>query len=354
MAGAGYRNFTPNEVLTADQVQNFLMDQSVMVFDDADDRDESLIGIVAEGMLCYLKDTNEVQVFDASEWLTISEQIFPATSTTRGTVFGGTTDEEVDTSSSVALGRLAGTTDGSKRQVAIGGRAGGAGDDNVFVGYNAGRFLTSDDNVIIGSNAVENVSTNGGKNVVIGYLSHIGDADNVFIGHRAGLDLSTSERSVAIGSFANTGMDTRNSTVIGYSATPSADTADNEVTLGNSSVTTLRCATGSITTFSDRRDKKNIEDLDVGLNLINELKPVKFDWDMRDGGKVDKPDSGFIAQDIIEAEDKLGVHQYLQLSMRNNEDRYEVSASRLIPVLVNAVKELSAEVEALKAQISEL
>lgn len=73
---------------------------------------------------------------------------------------------------------------------------------------------------------------------------------------------------------------------------------------------------------------------------------------MRDEGKIDQPDSGFIAQDIIEAEDRLGVHDFLKLSMRGNEDRYEVSAARLIPVLVNAVKELSTEVESLKSQIA--
>jgi len=75
MAGAGYRSFSPNTVLTADQVQNFLMDQAVQVYADASERDTTLTGVVSEGMVAYLEDENRVYVFTGSSW----EEVTPST-----------------------------------------------------------------------------------------------------------------------------------------------------------------------------------------------------------------------------------------------------------------------------------
>jgi len=64
-------DFTPGQVLTADQV-DILMRQSVMVFDDAASRDTALTDVLAEGMLCYLKDTDEILKYDGSSWVSTS------------------------------------------------------------------------------------------------------------------------------------------------------------------------------------------------------------------------------------------------------------------------------------------
>ena len=69
MAGAGYKLFNTGDVLTAAQVNTYLMEQSVMVFDDAAARTTALSGVVSEGMLSYLKDTNAVEVYDGSSWV---------------------------------------------------------------------------------------------------------------------------------------------------------------------------------------------------------------------------------------------------------------------------------------------
>jgi hypothetical protein len=45
------------------------MEQSVMVFADAAARTTALTGVVAEGMLSYLKDTNAVEVYDGANWV---------------------------------------------------------------------------------------------------------------------------------------------------------------------------------------------------------------------------------------------------------------------------------------------
>ena len=69
MAGAGYKLFNTGDVLTAAQVNTYLMEQSVMVFANAAARTTALSGVVAEGMLSYLKDTDAVEVYNGSAWV---------------------------------------------------------------------------------------------------------------------------------------------------------------------------------------------------------------------------------------------------------------------------------------------
>lgn len=68
MAGAGYRTFVPGETLTADNVQNYLQDQVVQVYASATARDTNLTGLVTEGMVAFLKDTNKLYTFSGSAW----------------------------------------------------------------------------------------------------------------------------------------------------------------------------------------------------------------------------------------------------------------------------------------------
>lgn len=74
MAGAGYRTFTAGQILTAAQVQEFLQDQSVMVFDDSAARSSALGTFVAEGMLTYLKDTNSLEYYDSAAFQPVTDQ----------------------------------------------------------------------------------------------------------------------------------------------------------------------------------------------------------------------------------------------------------------------------------------
>lgn len=69
MAGAGYKLFNTGDVLTAAQVNTYLMEQSVMVFANAAARTTALSGVLAEGMLSYLKDTDAVEVYNGSAWV---------------------------------------------------------------------------------------------------------------------------------------------------------------------------------------------------------------------------------------------------------------------------------------------
>ena len=83
------------------------------------------------------------------------------------------------------------------------------------------------------------------------------------------------------------------------------------------------------------------------MDFINELEPVSFKWDARDGSKKDEDDTGFIAQDLLTTQAKLG--QLLPgLVDESNSEKLEASYSKLIPVLVRAIQELSAELDEIK------
>lgn len=69
MAGAGYKLFNTGDVLTAAQVNTYLMEQTVMVFASAAARTSALSGVLAEGMVSYLQDTNTLEVYDGSNWV---------------------------------------------------------------------------------------------------------------------------------------------------------------------------------------------------------------------------------------------------------------------------------------------
>ena len=141
-----------------------------------------------------------------------------------------------------------------------------------------------------------------------------------------------------------------NATVIGNGATPSSSNVSNEITLGNSSINVLRCAATAITAVSDERDKKNIENLSVGMDFIKELRPVKFDWAMRDGGKVDIADYGFIAQELLNAQEKVG-EIVPNLVNTENPERLEASYAKLIPILVKSIQELQESLNEVKTEL---
>ena len=66
---AGYREFLTGEVLTAANVNDFLMEQSVMTFADATARASALSGVLREGILTYNEDTAQLEVYDGSAFV---------------------------------------------------------------------------------------------------------------------------------------------------------------------------------------------------------------------------------------------------------------------------------------------
>lgn len=213
-----------------------------------------------------------------------------------------------------------------------------ASNANTVVGRQAGPSLTSGvNNTLIGANAGTNMTTGFG-NTSIGLQASAQTTTgyyNTAIGFNSGDALTTGQNNIAIGQFSN-------------QATP---TASNSITLGNVSNNVLRCAVTSITSLSDARDKKDITPIELGLDFVKELNPVKFVWnDRNEEGKHDIADSGFIAQDLKALEDKHNVADVLKLVYDENPEKLEASYGRLIPVLVQAIKDLAAKVEQLEGK----
>jgi len=73
MPGLGRKVFTATEVLTAANVNGYLMDQSVMLFASSAVR-ATAIGTAAEGMVTYRSDFNVIEVFDGTSFVGVNER----------------------------------------------------------------------------------------------------------------------------------------------------------------------------------------------------------------------------------------------------------------------------------------
>lgn len=68
-AGLGFKTFTTGEVLTAANVNGYLM-QGILVFANATARNAAITS-PQEGQACYLKDTDAVLTYSGSAWVTV-------------------------------------------------------------------------------------------------------------------------------------------------------------------------------------------------------------------------------------------------------------------------------------------
>jgi hypothetical protein len=127
---------------------------------------------------------------------------------------------------------------------------------------------------------------------------------------------------------------------------------DNTIILGDNAIAYVR-SNGTYTTLSDERDKKEIEPLSYGLNYINEIKPVHFLWNMRDGGKIDIPEIGFTAQNLKKAQIKLNIN-IPKLVDDYNPEHLSVGSGVLIPILVKSIQELSNQLNETNRKLEEL
>jgi hypothetical protein len=74
-----YKDFTVGQTLTSAEVDDFLMRQTVMVFDNATARSSALGTVVSEGMVTYLKDTDIVQQYNGTAWSPVGVDSFTTT-----------------------------------------------------------------------------------------------------------------------------------------------------------------------------------------------------------------------------------------------------------------------------------
>ena len=102
---------------------------------------------------------------------------------------------------------------------------------------------------------------------------------------------------------------------------------------------------GSITDTSDIRFKKNVDDSDLGLSFINDLRSVKYNH--KTDSDTDKKKYGLIAQEVQEALSTAGVDDFSGVADQD-EDHLRLDYTQFVAPLIKAVQELSKEVEELK------
>jgi len=245
-----------------------------------------------------------------------------------------------------------------------------SGDNSIAIGTNTLRSATtSNANIAIGTNSLYN-STSGGYNIAIGIDSgrFCTGSTNTLIGWAAG------NGSVSL----TTGT---NNTCLGSQASTLASTTSNSITLGNSSITSLRCQITSISGLSDQRDKTDIQDLTIGLDFINKVRPVKFKWNMRpekrmvpsldaSGNEIQDAsgnvifveeeyvssrngdiEAGFIAQELDAVQTETGT-EWLDIVLKDNPERLEATQGKLLPIIVKAIQELSQQNKILMQEIA--
>ena len=237
------------------------------------------------------------------------------------------------------------------------------GSSNVAVGRDALKAnTTASESTAVGRQAAED--SEGAHIAAFGYRAVANNTtgiSNTGLGHQALENCTTGDNNTAVGQNA------------GSASSPSGNitTGDNNFVLGNNNVANLYCADTSISS-SDARDKTDVEDFKHGLSWITELRPVTYRWDRRswytedpatkgtpDGSKKrDRLHIGFLAQEAIEVEKKHGYADKKDNMLIVNQDEDEADPSygmkfeRLVPVLVNAIKELSAKVEELESKLN--
>ena len=119
-------------------------------------------------------------------------------------------------------------------------------------------------------------------------------------------------------------------------------------------------ANGGFHTYSDERLKENITNIDSALDKVALMNGVTFDWkdkELRGNGKQ----FGVIAQDMLKVDkelpDLVEDAEATQEEIDNKElntQYYSMDYSRITPYLIEAIKELKADNDALKARIETL
>ncbi|MBL4759531.1 MAG: tail fiber domain-containing protein [Mariprofundaceae bacterium] len=231
---------------------------------------------------------------------------------------------------------------------------------SAFGNGTLGDNTTGVQNTAFGATALL-LNTTGARNTAVGGQAldaNITNNNSTAIGESAlGASIADNNTCIGYNGLASTTTGT-NVTGIGAGVLASSATASNEVTLGNSSVTTLRCQV-ALTVVSDARDKTDIEDLVPGLDFLMDLNPKTFRMNNRnrydivdtvtrqvtkgvnDGSNADElAIPGFIAQEVLVAVNK---HSAQSACLVNDAvpERLEMTYGNLIPVLVKSMKQLN-------------
>ena len=203
------------------------------------------------------------------------------------------------------------------------------------------------------------VGFEAGKSVTTAY-------ESVFIGREAGKNITTAQHQVCIGFQAgNTGVTGAGLIMIGKLADTSGTNVNDETCIGhnitgkgaNTAFIKGACYQGNNSstwsTTSDQRLKKNIVDNNEGLDVINQIKVRNFEYrlpqevtELPQHTVIKKKgiQLGVIAQELQEVCPDCVKQESTGVLSVNTDD--------IFWHMVNAIKQLKAEVDSLKAQLN--
>ena len=114
-------------------------------------------------------------------------------------------------------------------------------------------------------------------------------------------------------------------------------------------------------TISDKALKKNTAPVTNSVSYITQLQPVSYEFNQKDFKQLDLPSGtqfGFIAEDVKQIMPWAVSSQNNWFTAGKNSQRSvatpKVDLEKLVPVLVGAVKEQQAQIEALKLEVQRL
>jgi hypothetical protein len=293
---------------------------------------------------------------------------------------------------------LSAAVNGGEQNVAIGNYTLDAltsGDDNTAVGYQAlsgettggqntaiGKMAlktanSGNGNTAIGNQALDDVTT-GDENTAVGSnagTAHTTGVDCIYIGESSGGSNQTGSYKTIIGSNADTNGNTdAHEIVIGYNVTGGGQ---NKIRMGSGSnyIENDYANDANWAHSSDERLKTNIQTDNLGLDFINELRTVTYQWQASDKLDVSLPGymspdmkhfdklsadtsvvmNGLIAQEVKAALDKVGADDSKYAVWSTDDDGVQrISESAFVMPLIKAVQELSAQVTTLQQEIKTL
>ena len=230
------------------------------------------------------------------------------------------------------------------------------GSNNTAIGYQSIRSnTTGGSNAAVGLQALFS-NTTGTSNTSVGRTSLSGNTtgvDNCAFGISSLISNTTGSYNMALGSRAlestttgsgNIGLGFRTSSGA-YAPVFDPTTEDNRLVMGHTSVTNAYVKV-AWTVTSDARDKTSFAPMPYGLSFVEALEPTEYQF--KRGGRDGEGDGirrlGFLAQDVLALEggDPILVDD-------EDQDNLKLKESALIPVMVKAIQELSAEVRNLKS-----
>ena len=235
---------------------------------------------------------------------------------------------------------------------------------NTAIGY-ATLLKGGFENVAVGANALHSIAPDPAdsvlspatstSNTAVGYSSLFSvttGKKNTAIGHNSMINAATGHSNIAIGSDSlrydheGSPFDGQNAIAIGASATvPGSST----IKIGNANHVIV--IDNSIFKYSDSRDMSSATNSSYGLSFINELRPVEFVSDPRNGG-VARNSLGFVASEVISASPSFT--GYVDFNSEGTSDIKALAYDQFIPPIVKSIQEIDTRLIVTESDTSQI